>query len=56
VPSRRAPRADAGRPLGRPRDEFQRRAPTLGEHTDEILTELGYQKAEIAELRNRNVI
>jgi crotonobetainyl-CoA:carnitine CoA-transferase CaiB-like acyl-CoA transferase len=35
---------------------FQRRAPTLGEHTDEILTELGYQRAEIAELRNRNVI
>src|SRR5215510_7421677 len=35
---------------------FKRRAPTLGEHTDEILAELGYQKAEIAELRARNVI
>src|SRR5580765_1292215 len=35
---------------------FQRRAPTLGEHTDEILSELGYQKAQIAELRTRNVI
>ena len=36
--------------------QFKRRAPTLGEHTDEILTELGYQKAQIAELRTRNVI
>ena len=35
---------------------FQRRAPTLGEHTDEILSELGYQKTQIAELRTRNVI
>jgi crotonobetainyl-CoA:carnitine CoA-transferase CaiB-like acyl-CoA transferase len=35
---------------------FKRRAPTLGEHTDEILAELGYQRAEIAELRTRNVI
>jgi crotonobetainyl-CoA:carnitine CoA-transferase CaiB-like acyl-CoA transferase len=35
---------------------FQRRAPILGEHTDEILTELGYQKAQIAELRARNVV
>jgi len=36
--------------------QFRRRAPILGEHTDEILTELGYQKAQIAELRTRNVI
>jgi len=28
----------------------------LGEHTSEILGELGYTTAEIAELRNRRVI
>ena len=31
-------------------------APTLGEHTDEVLAELGYKPADIAELRTRNVI
>jgi crotonobetainyl-CoA:carnitine CoA-transferase CaiB-like acyl-CoA transferase len=35
---------------------FRHRAPTLGEHTDEILTELGYTSTEIADLRTRNVI
>ena len=35
---------------------FRHRAPTLGEHTDEILTELGYTSAEIAGLRARKVI
>jgi crotonobetainyl-CoA:carnitine CoA-transferase CaiB-like acyl-CoA transferase len=35
---------------------FRHRAPTLGEHTDEILTELGYAPAEIAALRTRKVI
>ena len=32
------------------------RAPTLGEHTDEILHELGYDPAAIASLRNEGVI
>ena len=35
---------------------FRHRAPTLGEHTDEILTELGYTSTEIAALRTRKVI
>jgi crotonobetainyl-CoA:carnitine CoA-transferase CaiB-like acyl-CoA transferase len=35
---------------------FRHRAPTLGEHTDAILTELGYGAADIAGLRARGVI
>lgn len=36
--------------------EIRRRAPTLGEHTDEILGELGYDTAIIADFRSRRVI
>ena len=32
------------------------RAPTLGEHTDAILGELGYSPTEIAALREQNAI
>jgi crotonobetainyl-CoA:carnitine CoA-transferase CaiB-like acyl-CoA transferase len=32
------------------------RAPLLGEHTEEVLTELGYNGAEIADLRTRAVV
>jgi crotonobetainyl-CoA:carnitine CoA-transferase CaiB-like acyl-CoA transferase len=32
------------------------RAPLLGEHTDEIMTSLGYSQAEIAALRDKRVI
>ncbi len=36
--------------------EIRHRAPTLGEHTDEVLKELGYAKEEIAALRAGGVV
>jgi crotonobetainyl-CoA:carnitine CoA-transferase CaiB-like acyl-CoA transferase len=36
--------------------EIRRRAPTLGEHTDAILTDLGYDASAIADLRSQGVI
>ena len=35
---------------------IRRRAPTLGEHTDQIMEELGYRAEEILELRQKRVI
>jgi crotonobetainyl-CoA:carnitine CoA-transferase CaiB-like acyl-CoA transferase len=35
---------------------IRRRAPTLGEHTDQILKELGYTDQEIAELHDKRVV
>ena len=35
---------------------YRRRAPLLGEHTDQILRSLGYGAAEIAALREERVI
>ena len=35
---------------------IQRPAPRLGEHTDEIMLELGYERTEIADLRARGVV
>jgi crotonobetainyl-CoA:carnitine CoA-transferase CaiB-like acyl-CoA transferase len=35
---------------------IRRRAPTLGEHTEQILTKLGYDKKAIAKLREKGVI
>ena len=35
---------------------IRRRAPALGEHTDEILTELGYDRSAIADLRAKDVV
>jgi crotonobetainyl-CoA:carnitine CoA-transferase CaiB-like acyl-CoA transferase len=34
----------------------RRRAPTVGEHTDEVLTEVGLTAAEIAALRRSGAI
>jgi len=36
--------------------EIRFRAPTLGEHTDQIMQELGYSEAEIADLREKRVV
>ena len=33
-----------------------KRSPLLGEHTDEVLAELGYAAAEVAALRSKKVI
>jgi len=54
--SRGVPLAPTPVDLSETPGRFRQRAPILGEHTEEILTELGYQKAQIAELRARNVI
>tara|TARA_R110000787_G_scaffold73381_2_gene163380 strand:+ start:2686 stop:3870 length:1185 start_codon:yes stop_codon:yes gene_type:complete len=36
--------------------QITRRPPTLGEHTDEIMSEIGYSAQEIAELREKRII
>jgi crotonobetainyl-CoA:carnitine CoA-transferase CaiB-like acyl-CoA transferase len=35
---------------------WRRRAPNLGEHTDEVLTEIGYSKEELAKLKDEGAI
>ena len=35
---------------------IQRAAPMLGEHTEEVLKELGYDESRIAELRDAGAI
>jgi len=51
-----APVADTPVRLSRTPGGIERRAPTLGEHTDAILDELGYRAAEIATLREKRVV
>ncbi len=36
--------------------EIRTRAPLLGEHTDEVLAEIGYGRGEIEELRAREIV
>jgi len=36
--------------------EIRRRPPTLGEHTDQIMAELGYSETEIQQLRDKRVV
>jgi crotonobetainyl-CoA:carnitine CoA-transferase CaiB-like acyl-CoA transferase len=53
---RPAPLAKAPVRLSRTAGTIRRRPPTLGEHTDEIMGELGYDAAAIASLRRRGII
>lgn len=53
---RPAPIAQTPVKLSKTPGEIRRRAPTLGEHTDQILHELGYDDSEIAALREERVI
>jgi crotonobetainyl-CoA:carnitine CoA-transferase CaiB-like acyl-CoA transferase len=54
--ARPAPLAPTPVDLSETPGSFRHRAPTLGEHTDQILKELGYSGEEIAGLRARRVV
>lgn len=53
---RPAPLAPTPVDLSETPGRYRHRAPTLGEHTDAILSELGYRPEEIRELRAKNVV
>ena len=56
------PRAGRSRVLGIPvklsstPGSIRTPAPTLGQHTDEVLKELGYDAAAVANLKARNIV
>ena len=50
------PIADTPVRLSQSAGAIRRRAPAVGEHTDEILGELGYSAAEIADLRRLDIV
>ncbi len=54
--ARPAPLARAPVKLSDTPGSIRRRAPTLGEHTDEIMAELGYGANAVASLRQRGII
>ena len=53
---RPAPVMDTPVSLSRTPGQVRDRAPTLGEHTDRIMAELGYSPDQISELRDKRVI
>src|SRR5262249_36780425 len=54
--ARRVPLAPTPVDLSETPGRFRERAPTLGEHTDSILAELGYSPAQITALREKGVV
>jgi formyl-CoA transferase len=50
------PLADTAARLSATPGGIRRRAATLGEHTDEVLREIGYDDADIVDLRARKVV
>ena len=54
--ARRVPLAPTPVDLSETPGRFRHRAPTLGEHTNAILGELGYSHTEIETLRNKHVV
>lgn len=53
---RKAPIVAPPAVLSRTPPEVERRPPTIGEHTDEVLAEVGYDRAQILALRQAGVV
>jgi crotonobetainyl-CoA:carnitine CoA-transferase CaiB-like acyl-CoA transferase len=54
--SKPAPVADFPIKFSKMDTGIKKRAPTLGEHTDELMTELGYSDSEIQDLKSKRVV